>query len=347
MNKYTLTVREVQPAGADSILIVFENALAPITYRSGQFLTLVMRLAGQEIRRSYSLCSAPNVDSHMAVSVKRVEGGLVSNLLNDSLQAGDTLEVLSPMGTFTPDIQPDTALHFVFWAAGSGITPLMSMLKSILTQAPASRITLVYQNRYWDNIIFREELAEWQARYPERLQVLHCLSQPYEAWEGYRGRLNADMIGKIQSKIPQDLPQSHWLCGPEEMMDCIGDTLQTLNIAPAQIHRESFYSSKSTEVPSEVAEGLKERQVEVHYDGAVYTFPVAPQQTILDAAMAKDIDLPYSCQSGLCTACLGRCTSGEVKMTEDDCLTDQEMRDGYVLTCVAHPLSEGVVIHID
>jgi ring-1,2-phenylacetyl-CoA epoxidase subunit PaaE len=349
MKKYQLKVQEIIHETSDTISVIFEN-ISPdaISYKAGQFLTLNLHLGGETIRRAYSLASSPFTDKNLKIAIKRVKDGKISNLLNDSLQVGDILETLEPMGVFTPEIKPENALQYVFWAGGSGITPIISMVKSILHVEPKSRILLVYASRNEESIIFKQELNRLEAQNANRLRVLHVLSQPLNCWKGFTGRLDKAKVEQIFAELPQDLPLSQWMCGPAGMMQTIEEVCKEKNLIPPK--KESFTASIEESAQRKIEESgnkIVEREVTVKYDGETYHFKVAPNQSILDAALALDIDLPYSCQSGLCTACMGKCVSGKVIMTEDDCLTEQEIKDGVVLTCVAHPLSDDVVIEID
>ncbi len=342
MDKYRLTVKEVVQETPDTVTLVFQQPEPSITYQPGQFLTLLFQIDDKEVRRSYSLCSSLATDQDLAVTVKRVEEGLISNFINDRIQPQDEIEVLSPAGNFTPTITPDTKTHFVLFAGGSGITPLMSILKTALHVAPQSKVTLIYASRYEENIIFKDQLAQLVTQFPDRLNVIHTLTQPNENWQGHKGRLTSVLLRELLATLPPEEEKSYWTCGPDGMMRIVEEALSE------QVHKESFVLTvkEATEVPATSLED-KIHQVEVHYAGDTYHIDVQPQQTILEAAMDKDIDLPYSCQSGLCTACMGQCISGKVVLEEDDCLTDDELNEGFILTCVAYPTSDDVVIKID
>jgi ring-1,2-phenylacetyl-CoA epoxidase subunit PaaE len=348
MKKYQLRVKDIIHETPEAISIVLEQPKDEIIrFKAGQFLTLNFNLGGETIRRAYSLASCPYTEKDLKVTVKRVKDGKISNLLNNTLQKGDYLDVLEPMGVFTPEIHPEHALQYILWAGGSGITPIMSMLKAILHQEPKSKVVLVYANRDEYSIIFSNELQALQTQFPERFEVIHVLSQPHNGWQGYKGRLNAEKVEEILSKYSNELPLSQWMCGPEGMMQTIAEVCEKKGLSKPKKENFSASIEESAQKKLDESDTIVEREVTVKYDGETYKFKVSPQKTILEAALDLDIDLPYSCQSGLCTACMGKCVSGKVMMTEDDCLTDQEMKDGMVLTCVAHPLSDDVVIEID
>jgi ring-1,2-phenylacetyl-CoA epoxidase subunit PaaE len=352
MSKYHhLTVKEVVRETDDTVTLHFWHPPhQAISYKPGQFLTLLLTIDGKKVRRAYSMSSSPNRDASLAVTVKRLPGGLVSNYVCDRIKPGDAIEVMEPMGHFVLEPNPLRTREVVLIGAGSGITPLMSMLKSVLPVEPRTRVTLLYGSRNEDSIIFRDQLAEWQTRYPERLRVTHVLSQP-KSWHGRSGRINQTTAIELLTDADLDIPQAEfYLCGPDGLMQEAGRALQILGVPPARIHQESFAPSHETHgevVESDDDSGLKRRTVTLIYEGAEYQVPVEPHQTLLEAALEMDIDLPYSCQAGMCTACMGKCTAGKMQMDEEDGLTPQEVEAGYILTCVAHPLSEGVIVEVE
>lgn len=350
---YHLKVKEVIKETPEAVTISFWHPLSEmIKYHPGQFLTLIVSPEGQKIRRSYSMCSSPHMDTAPAVTVKRVPGGLVSNWLIDNIKEGDFIEVMEPMGHFM--VQPDArnARTVVLIGAGSGITPLISMAKSILKVEAESRVILLYGNRHENSIIFRDKLDELAVQFAGRFEIKHILSQPLGEWQGAAGRLNQSQILKFLEGISDLKPNQaeYYLCGPEGLMEEAKSALAILKVNPDLIHKESFITSHTThgEVTEQEDDGsLKAQEVTVLYEGSEYKFTVEPHQTVLEAALELDIDLPYSCQAGMCTACMGKCISGKVHLDEDDGLTKSELAAGYILTCVAHPLSKDVVIEIE
>lgn len=346
---FSLPIKEVVKETRDAITIYFDTQGREISYLPGQFFTLILNINGQSVRRSYSLCTAPGIDAFPGVTVKRVDGGLVSNYLNDHLKAGDMMELMEPMGAFTTPINPSVRRNLVFFAGGSGITPMMSLAKSILAAEKDTTITLVYANRDAESIIFRSSLNHLENKYDGRFSVIHILENPPQDWNSYKGRLTPGIIGDILGKI-RDLGEvnEYFMCGPEGMMNSISTAFRELSLPKDKLRKESFTSS----APVKPAEASTEKtaggslEVKVIYDGEEYTFEVEPDKTILETALEMDIDLPYSCQSGLCTACRGKCLSGKVEMDEMEGLSEAEINEGYVLTCVGHPKSPGVVIEI-
>lgn len=350
---YQLTVKQVIHETSDAITIVFaQPETGNLSYKSGQFLTLILNLNGREVRRAYSLCSSPFTDDDLAVTVKRVENGLVSNWLNDNVKPGDVIKVMAPTGQFTTEYSKDRKRHLIMFAGGSGITPLMSIIKSILTQEPESICSLIYCNRNIDSIIFKDELARWETNYQGRLHVIHVLDNAPMNWQGYSGLLNHDMLTRLFERIPDwGIEKTTYLmCGPEGMMKNVETLLAMRNIPKDKIFKESFVQGiidkeKKTEETEELSKS-KARQVTIRYDGQEYKIMVEPHRTILETALDQGIDLPYSCQSGLCTACRGKAVSGKVKLDEEEGLSQAERDQGYVLTCVGHPLTDDVVIEI-
>jgi len=347
----TLKVKDIIRETQDAITIVFDHA-DNIRYKSGQFLTLIVNIEEKEVRRAYSLCSSPFVDSNLAVTVKRVEGGLVSNWLNDNLQIGDSLKVMDPMGSFTTEYDSQSKRHLVMFAGGSGITPMMSIIKSMLLKEPESIISLIYCNRNIDSIIFKDELDKWQTDHEGRLRVIHILDDAPMNWQGHSGLLTHDMLIKIFERLPdwgmEDT--TYLMCGPEGMMKNVQSILAEQQIPSDHIYKESFVAGTIDKEIKESADidesAVEEREVTIIYDGEEHKFTVTPDSTILETALDLGIDLPYSCQSGLCTACRGKCLSGKVKLDEEEGLSDAEREEGYVLTCVGHPLTDDVVIEI-
>jgi ring-1,2-phenylacetyl-CoA epoxidase subunit PaaE len=351
MKTFFLQVKEVIQETDDAITIEFWHPLSEqIKYKAGQFLTLIVPADnGNKVRRSYSMSSSPHADTSVAVTVKRIAGGLVSNYLCDQVKKGDFIEAIEPMGNFFLEPNLGTQRHLVLIGAGSGITPLMSMAKSVLKIEPKSKVTLVYGNRTADNIIFRKELILLEAQNHERFQTAHILSKADGTWAGHRGRINnSNIVMMLKGLDVHFKAEEFYLCGPAAMMDDVISSLKMFDVPSERIHKENFkVPTMDADLDTSDAKGLVTQEVMVKYDGEDFTFKVEPHQSILEAALALDIDLPYSCQAGMCTACLGKCTTGSVIMDEEDGLTEAEIKEGFVLTCVGHPTSSGVVIEID
>lgn len=349
---YDLIVKNIIQETKDAISIVFEHPEeGKIPYRSGQFLTLIVPVQGKEVRRAYSLCTSPFVDDDLAVTIKRVDNGLMSNWLPDNLKAGLKLKVMEPMGQFTTEYSKSNKRHIVLFAGGSGITPMMSIIKSILTQEPDSICSLIYCNRDVDSIIFKNEFDKLQTTYEGRLHVIHVLDNAPMNWQGYSGLLNHDMLTKLFERVPDwGIEKTTYLmCGPEGMMKNVDTLLEARHIPKEKIFKESFVQGtidKDVKKETAATDELKSRVVTIRYDGQEYKVTVPPNKAILETALDQGIDLPYSCQSGLCTACRGKALSGKVKLDEEEGLSQSERAEGYVLTCVGHPLTDDVVIEI-
>ena len=362
----TLNVVELTQETPDAVTIHFERPdRQPVASQPGQFLTLILPCGpgGKKERRAYSLSSTPSEAPRLAVTVKRVSGGLVSNYLLDTVRVGQQLEVMAPLGNFTLTPQPGAARSLVLVGAGSGITPLMSMLKAVLRDEPQSYVLLVYGNRHEDSVIFARQLQQLEQQYAGRFQVEHVFSQPVRpsAEHKHTGRLTRTTLLRILEQRHQfPAPQAeYFLCGPDGMMVEAQSALELLGVPASRIRRESFVAAaESAEAAAAQPNGHGDvsaaddegqsvtRMVTIQYEGSEYQFAVEPSQTILEAALDQDIDLPYSCQAGLCTACRGKCLSGKVHLDESEGLSDSEMKQGYVLTCVGHPLTNDVVIEI-
>ncbi len=350
---YDLKVKDIVHETKDAISLVFEQPSGnKINYKSGQFLTLLASVQGKEVRRAYSLCSSPFVDEDLAVSVKRVENGLMSNWIPDNLRPGQTMKVMEPMGQFTTEYDKDQKRHLVMFAGGSGITPLLSIIKSILIQEPESICSLIYCNRDVDSIIFKTQLDRLEIDYEGRLHVIHVLDNAPMNWQGYSGLLNHEMLKRLFERIPNwgNEKTTYLMCGPEGMMKNVDSLLALQNISKDKIFKESFVAGvldkekKGDESTSKSPNTAHE--VTIRYDGQEYKIKVQPNMSILETALDQGIDLPYSCQSGLCTACRGKALSGKVKLDEEEGLSQSERDEGYVLTCVGHPLTDDVVIEI-
>lgn len=330
-----------------------------LSYLAGQYLTIKVDIDGVEYRRAYSLSSAPGQEDQLRISIKRVEGGIVSNYLIDQLQAGDTIEVMRPMGSFVIKPQVDRGRCYVLIGGGSGITPLMSILKTILHEEPLSVVYLWYGNRRYESIMFREELEDLSRTYGNRLFITHCLSQPPANWQGTEGRIDQEKVYEWISDLfmTDEHRKRYYLCGPTGMMDAAERAFDKHAVNPSDIHREWFAAPVPTEEqvadtyrtdsiePSNPPAPMHEAQdILVRLDGETATISVAANQSILEAIIDAGMDPPYACQSGVCTSCMAKVTSGTVSMDEAMGLSESEQEEGYILTCQAHPLEPGVEI---
>lgn len=348
-----LKVREVVKETSDTVTIFFEQPEPYLDYKPGQFLTIVMEFEGKEQRRSYSLCTSPFVDPFPGISVKRVPEGLFSNFLNEKVFPGKTLNVVKPMGNFTTDFHSKNRRHFFLIAGGSGITPIMGILKSVLVNEPESIVTLIYASRNEEQIIFKKQLELLQLANPDRLEIIHNLSQPSESWTGLKGRLSGEVLKELFAKAEYEprYEEVYFMCGPDGIMDIAQQVLDELGVDKDRIHRESFFSAAAHQAQEDALKGINNgiltRDVTIVLEGEEHVVTVNPGKTVLESGLAAGLNMPYSCQSGLCTACRGRVLNGQVKMDEDAGLSEKELAAGYVLCCVSRPLTDDIKITIE
>ncbi|HEY1112119.1 MAG TPA: 1,2-phenylacetyl-CoA epoxidase subunit PaaE [Chitinophagaceae bacterium] len=353
---HPLRVRKVQKETDDCVSITFEvpaELKDLYQFRQGQSLTVRRQLNGEEVRRTYSICSAPQ-DGVLRVAVKKVEGGAFSTWANEALVAGETLEVMPPVGKFYTDLDPAQKKNYVAFAAGSGITPVLSIIKTTLQTEPLSTFTLVYGNRTKNSIIFKEELEALKDKFLSRFRIYHILSRERTDAEINYGRINRDKVEALASRlIDLEAADEFFLCGPEEMIFTVRDFLQERGVNKEHIHFELFtipgqkksvVDTSKKEVPDE---GPKAR-VSVKLDGILFDFDLGQEgDSILDAALKQGADLPYACKGGVCCTCKAKLLEGEVEMEVNWGLEQDEIERGYILTCQSHPKTERVVVDFD
>lgn len=302
-----------------------------IGYEAGQFITLIIALNGKEVRRSYSLCSTPGVDEQLFITIKRVQNGAISRYLYDHLKVGDTLTALPPAGRFT--IQQAAELHF-FIAAGSGITPVFSLLKEVLLKHPESKAILLYQNTNEVQSIFRSQLLMLRQRYAERFQLIELFSQPVDH-KAMPKRLNNYLMERIVLEQVHTSSVLFYICGPRSFILISQFTLRVMGYAEVTIRKENFVIDKVP--PPPFVSDPSPHQVVIHYGGDTHTLSVAYPHNILEVALKNNIQLPYSCRGGTCSTCMATCIKGKVKMSVNEVLTDADLEQGLVLTCVGYP----------
>ncbi|MEZ4772999.1 MAG: ferredoxin--NADP reductase [Bacteroidia bacterium] len=358
---YSVAIDEIRDEVPGVYSLYFINPDPEVfTYFPGQYLTVRIQLGGEDFRRCFSLSSSPFCDDRLCITLKRIPGGVVTNYLRDNLKAGDLLDIMPPMGNFAAEMNPVEPRHYILIGGGSGITPLMSMVKSVLTAEPESEISLWYGNRSESDIIFREEILAWQKKYSDRFFLHLTLSQPDENWKGFSGRLDKNRIYDLISEVfmTSELRKVYYICGPEGMIEAALSALEKHAVNPADIHREHYLApapdeQDETEVeePTEtsLSDGeetyvLTTQKVRVIMDGETHEITVEPDQVILRAAVKADLDPPYACQSGICTTCRAMLYSGVVSMDETEGLSEEEINEGFILTCQAHPLTADVEI---
>ena len=321
-------------------------------FRPGQHLTQVADIGGEEVRRNYSLCTAPD-EGALKVTVKRIPGGAFSNWAAETLKPGDSIGVMAPHGSFTYAFAPGERRNYAAFAAGSGITPILSLMKTALAVEPESRFTLFYGNSHSGSIIFLEELGRLKNRHMGRLQVHHFLSQEAEDVDLFNGRLDRAKCDEILDVLidPAEV-DAFFICGPGPMMDAAEAALRARGVAEDHIHIERFTAGRPSEAIAAQMADLKEKarglQMLVTLDGRKRQVPFdAAAGNILDSAREAGLPAPFACKAGVCATCRARVVSGEVEMAARYGLTDEEIAAGYVLTCQSVPTGEGVEVDYD
>jgi ring-1,2-phenylacetyl-CoA epoxidase subunit PaaE len=351
---HSLKVAEVVSETADANSIRFEipaELRDEFAFRAGQHLTLRAMIDGEEVRRNYSLCTAP-AESDWMVTVKRIGGGLFSNWVGDQLKVGDTVEVMVPHGSFTTDYDAGNSRHLVGIAGGSGITPVMSLIKTLLREEPRSSFTLLYGNRDSSSVIFLEGLAALKDKHLGRFEVYHFLDQEEQDIDLFNGMLDRARVDEaIEHLVPNASMVDGWfICGPGPMMDSAEGALLDRNIPKERIHIERFTADRPAEsVSREMAQLQTQAEgvtVSVTLDGRTRRVSFTAGN-ILDSTRAAGLAAPFACKAGVCATCRARVISGKVEMAARYGLTDEEVAAGYVLTCQSVPIGDGVAVDYD
>jgi ring-1,2-phenylacetyl-CoA epoxidase subunit PaaE len=354
---HSLKVKKVEKETEDCVSIVFDvpaELKEQFQFRQGQSLTVRKELNGEDVRRTYSICSAPS-DNMLRVAVKKVEGGIFSTWANDSLKAGDIMDVMPPVGKFYTELDPGQKKNYLAFAAGSGITPVLSIIKTTLLTEPLSSFTLVYGNRTKNSIIFKEELEALKDRFIDRFRIYHILSRERTDAEINNGRIDTAKLELLSSKlINLNDCDEFFLCGPEEMIFCIKGYLEAKNIHSEKIHFELFtipgqkQSTVDTSKTEKTVEEGPRAKVSVRLDGVVFDFDLDYEgESVLDAALKQGADLPYACKGGVCTTCKGRLKEGKVRMDVNWGLEEEELAKGFILTCQSHPTTDKIMVDFD
>ena len=351
---YPLKVAEIVPETAEANSIRFEvppELRERFHFKAGQHLTLKATIDGEEVRRNYSLCTAPAEQDWM-VTVKRIAGGVFSNWVGDTLKAGDTLDVIPPHGSFTTEFARDAKRHIVGIAGGSGITPVLSLLRTTLREEPQSQFTLLYGNRDSSSIIFLDELADLKDRYLGRLSLHHFLAEEEGEIDLFNGMLDRERCHlAVENLIGDARPVDAWfICGPGPMMDAAEATLIERGVERERIHIERFTADRpSAALAAEIAQLQTQAAgttVSVTLDGRTRRVAFT-ESNILDSARASGLPAPFACKAGVCATCRAKVTSGKVEMAARYGLTDDEVAAGYVLTCQSVPVGDGVAVDYD
>ncbi|NTJ68064.1 phenylacetate-CoA oxygenase/reductase subunit PaaK [Agrobacterium rhizogenes] len=353
---HPLTVTDVRRETRDAVVVTLapsEEDRAVFDFTQGQYLTFRRKFDDEELRRSYSICAGKD-EGVLKVGIKRVDGGCFSTWINENLKAGDTLEAMPPMGAFFTAIEPDVARHYLGFAGGSGITPVLSIIKTVLAREPRSVFTLVYANRQISSIMFREELEDLKNLYLGRLSVIHVLESEAQDIDLFTGRIDAEKCKALfKSWIDLNSVATAFICGPEPMMLAIAAALREHGMRDDQIKFELFASSQPGRARRKVemvadADHAASCEATVTLDGATRTFTFSKDgQCLLDAALQNAMDVPYACKAGVCSTCRAKLLEGEVEMEVNHALEDYEVRQGYVLTCQCHPLTDRIVVSYD
>jgi len=344
---HQLKVAEVRPETDESVSITLEvpdDLTEAFHHVPGQHLVIRRDLGGEDVRRSYSICSAPG--EGLRIGIKRIPDGVFSTWATTELTPGEVLEVMAPIGEFMTECRTDQARNVVLVAAGSGITPILAMATTILRDEPASSVTLLYGNRTAQTIMFHEDLEGLKNRHPERFRMIHVLSREPHEIPLFEGRIDGEKLKRLSgSLLDVDAVDGWYLCGPLEMVDELSSTLDQLGVPEDRINAELFFDERIEAPPAvEVStEGLVEVQVTI--DGRTSVVNVDPDgPSLLDYARSVRAEVPFACKGGMCATCKGRLVEGEVTMAKNYALTDEEVEAGMVLTCQAHPVGDGPLI---
>ncbi len=348
---HPLLVTDIHHTIRDAVVLTLkpENPDA-FTFTQGQYLTFKQDFDGTELRRNYSICAGLD-DGELKVGIKRVDGGAFSTYANTELKVGDVLHAMPPQGKFFTPIEPEVAKNYLGFAGGSGITPVLSILKTVLKREPQSTFTLVYANRAVNTIMFREELEDLKNRYMGRLTVIHVLESGQDM-ELFEGRVDQDKCNALfKHWIQIDTIDTAFICGPEPMMLAIAEALKINGLSEEQIKFELFSESQQGRLAKQEmakrSEGQKGTEITVIIDGARRSFSMQKGQSVLEAALENGQEAPFSCKAGVCSTCMGKVLEGEVEMISNHALEDYEVERGYVLTCQSYPLSDTLVIDYD
>lgn len=343
---YSLTVKNIKKLTPSAVAITFDipkDLIQTFAFTAGQYITIKKEIKGEELRRAYSISSSPKKDT-ITIGVKKVDRGGFSDYAHSKLAEGDVLEVMPPEGrfVFNPTESPKNIAAF---AAGSGITPIMSITKTVLDSNPANTFVLVYGNKSYEETMFYTDLVNLQLNYTNRFFIYFTNSQAQEK-DSLFGRIDTSTVNFALKNKHKDVPfDAYYLCGPEAMIHKVTDTLKENGVAADKILFELFTATEIKEELSVTAEG--ETQIEVLVDDETFSFTMDKKMVVLDAVLKENIDAPYSCQGGVCSSCIARVTEGKAEMANNQILTDGEIEEGFILTCQAHPLTPTLKVDYD
>jgi len=353
---HKLKIKEVRRETPECVSVAFEipeDIKNEFAFRQGQSLTMRTFLNEEEVRRTYSICASP-LENEWRVAIKKQEGGIFSNFANEKLKQGDVLEVMQPVGKFYTELSPRNKKNYIAIAAGSGITPVISIIKTTLKTESKSQFTLVYGNRNKNSIIFKEELEGLKDKFIDRFRIIHILSRERTDATINSGRIDADKLSSLNKLIDYKIADDFFICGPEEMIFSVKDFLEANGVEKKKIHFELFTTpgeNRKSEIVSRKSEmkstGPKSK-ISVKLDGRTFDFDLGMNdEPILDAALKQGADLPFACKGGVCCTCKAKLIEGKVDMEVHWGLEEEEVEQGYILTCQSHPKTEKVVIDFD
>ena len=345
-----LTIKSIQPQTEQAICIAFDLApeqLDAFQYQPGQHLTIRHLSDDGELRRCYSICSDTQED--MSIAIKKIDQGQFSSWANANLKAGDVLEVMPPQGVFFQKAAKAGGQNYLGFAAGSGITPILSIVKSVLNRQAEATFTLVYGNRSWKQTMFSEQIMDLKDRFKERLQLVNIFSRELNDSEIFNGRIDADKLQQLfQANLISAEADHCFACGPEEMMTAVETVLPTWGIQRSKIHTERFNTGTAPKATAQQMESRSEERVNIVLDGRELIVEVSKQDdSILDAALRAGADLPYACKGGVCATCKCKVLEGQVEMAVNYSLEEDEIQKGYVLSCQARPTTANVRLSFD
>jgi ring-1,2-phenylacetyl-CoA epoxidase subunit PaaE len=352
---HTLKVKDIRRETVDAVSIAFDIPLAiqhEYQFKQGQYITVKLNVNGEELRRSYSICTSPYSEKELRVAVKEVQDGRASTLMNRTWKVGDAVEVMTPMGNFSSILSGNNKKHYVLFAGGSGITPMMSILKSVLYIEKQSNVTLVYANRDEDSVIFKTEIEKIVSENSDRVKVLNVYDNPKtQVSDLQKGLLSIERVKAIVENYGGVNADEYFICGPGPMMENIKQGLEDLKIAKEKVHIE-YFSAVADAVAK--AEGNVVTGADVNSEVTVIQYGIETTMklntaglTILDAAIDAGVDAPFSCKGAVCCTCRAKVIEGKAKMDANFALTDAEVEDGFILTCQAHPLTEKLIVDFD
>ena len=347
-----LKVKDIKRETADAVSVAFDvpaTLQIPYQYKQGQYITLKMTINGEELRRSYSICTSPYTEKELRVAIKEVKDGRASTFINQKLKVGDVVEVMTPMGNFHSVLSGSNKKNYVLFAGGSGITPMMSILKSILHIEKQSNVTLFYANRDEDAVIFKSELEKIAAENTDRFKLINIYDTPKTTVPDLqKGLVSVERAKAILENFGATKADEYFICGPGPLMENIKTALEGLNVAKEKVHIEYFTAVADAVAKAEgKGENVKSKITVLQY-GIETNFDLNTDgASILDAAIDAGVDAPFSCKGAVCCTCRAKLIEGEIKMDANFALTDAEVAEGFILTCQAHPLTEKVVVDYD